>query len=57
MRTASGLVSENTGSQMRCRRYYAGLGEAESTPVETAFPADSRAEAIKRVEETGSLGA
>jgi hypothetical protein len=57
MRTASGLVSENTGSQMRCRRYYVGLGAAESTPVETAVPADSRAESVKRVEEPGGLGA
>jgi hypothetical protein len=57
MRTASGFVSENTGSQTIWRRYNVGLGAAEFTPVETADPADSRAESIRRVEEPGSLGA
>ena len=53
----SGLVSENKGSQTFRRRYRVGVGDSESTPAETALPADSLPEPVKCVVETGSLGA
>ena len=53
----SGFKSKNTGGQTCRRDHQVGVGDSESTPVETALPVDSHVEPAKCVVKTGSLGA
>ena len=53
----SGFVGKNKPGQTFRRDHRVGMGDSESTPAETALPADSLAESAKCVVETGSLGA